>query len=201
MALFIEGKILLLGVISGIRDESLIRAPAWRPPLRCGGGDAGRARCAGAGATVPDTVAARCTLALSLLTGPLYWKFLNFANSSQTRRRVAPKSSKQLKLAAAREGEARAARIRLQRVQRRSKIRSHAVSQKDTNLLASWVCGAAGGARAAGGRARHWPAGARLRRRRCRRRRAAATAPSPTTIYTMILHYYHNTSTLPTKIT
>lgn len=69
---------------------------------------------------------------------------------------------------------------RLQREQRRSEIRSHAVSQKDTNLLARLVeRQSVRGAAGAG--ARHWPAGARLRRRRCRRRRRAVASTLDTT--------------------
>lgn len=64
---------------------------------------------------------------------------------------------------------------RLQRVQRRSEIRSHAVSQKDTNLLALWVYRQRGRGRRVAG-PRHWPARARLRRRWWRHRRRVASA-------------------------
>lgn len=79
---------------------------------------------------------------------------------------------------------------RLQRVQRRSEIRSHAVSQKDTNLLASWVYRRCGRGRRAAG-PRHWPAGARLRRRRCRRRRRVASAPRPADPRPYTPHHYN----------
>lgn len=69
---------------------------------------------------------------------------------------------------------------RLQREQRRSEIRSHAVSQKDTNLLARLVeRQSVRGVAGAG--ARHWRARARLRRRRCRRRRRAVASTLHTT--------------------